>query len=128
MNNHKGTTLIEVLVASLVFSIGVLGGAAFFSLGQAPEIRAQETNLAMQLAVKDMETAIALGANGAASGSDSFNDPSGTVYTHAITVAAAGPNSKSVTCIVTWNSTSSGSSVAQSRCFVTYVSVLYPRP
>jgi prepilin-type N-terminal cleavage/methylation domain-containing protein len=55
MKHTRGFTLVEVMIASIIFAIVMLYGISFFTFGRKPVVKAQETNFALQLAEDDME-------------------------------------------------------------------------
>lgn len=57
MRAGKGFTLVEVMVAALLFSVIMLSGISFFSLGNKPSARAAERIFALSLIENDMENA-----------------------------------------------------------------------
>ena len=112
MKNCEGFTLIEVMVASIVFSVGMLCGLAFFSIGQGATTKAQEIDFALQTAENDMEAAIANPA-GLVPGSTITkpaitNTSTNVKFTDTIKVSATVNNYESVQCNVAWTSPGSG--------------------
>ena len=120
MNNRKGFTLVEVMVASIIFSIVMLNGLAFFSFGKRPVIRAQETSFALQLAEDDLEAAkmYGYGAHDQTTGPRYAPGNGDIAYTVTRKTSYLGDpfrnHAEQVTCAVTWNSASSGASAAKS--------------
>jgi Tfp pilus assembly protein PilV len=54
--NISGTTLVELIVSIFVFSVVMLGGMSFFTLGQNSEQRANWIDFASSLALNQQQT------------------------------------------------------------------------
>jgi prepilin-type N-terminal cleavage/methylation domain-containing protein len=56
MHNKKGVTLVEVMVAILIFTIVMLGGLVFFFYGRTHISHSNHQRMALELAKEKMET------------------------------------------------------------------------
>ncbi len=136
MNNNKGTTLVEVMVASIIFAVAMVGGLTFFSMGKKPLSGADETNFALQLAEDDMEQVKIQGGYGP-DGAVNYTAPPQYQYSnsnvafnlsHTVTVLpGALSGCEQVVTLVTWNSPSAGGA-QKSVSLVTIVSYKFPGP
>ncbi|MFH1414465.1 MAG: prepilin-type N-terminal cleavage/methylation domain-containing protein [Elusimicrobiota bacterium] len=55
MNNNKGFTLMEIVVALVLFSSIALTSVAFFSYGQKQGVKAKRVNYALEIAEEEIE-------------------------------------------------------------------------
>ena len=74
MNKNKGVTLVELLVAVVIFSIFALGSLAFFGFGKKRSLKSPQVDYAMQLAEDQVELlrTMAYDAVTGSTGNDSF--------------------------------------------------------
>jgi prepilin-type N-terminal cleavage/methylation domain-containing protein len=133
LKKTQGFTLIEVMVAAILFAGTMLYGIAFFSFGQKPVASTQETNFALQIAEDDMEQVKILGmANVVAipdPGENQTSD-SGIVFNLTRTTqiqASPYDGSTLVKSIVTWNSPGAGMALKKVS-LATVVSYKFPGP
>ena len=130
MKNKNGFTLVEVMVASLLFAGIMLYGLSFLSLGQKPMSRSDETNFALQLAEDDLEEVRILGwgnvpeITSPGEEDDSLN--SVKFFKTRAVVPCSSPHISStlVRCTVTW--TSPGETTLRTISLVTFVSYTGP--
>jgi prepilin-type N-terminal cleavage/methylation domain-containing protein len=55
MKKNSGYTLIEVLIAMLIFAINMLFAFTFFTYGNQSKVRSEETNFALNIARDEIE-------------------------------------------------------------------------
>jgi type IV pilus modification protein PilV len=108
----QGFTLIEILVAMILFSIASLGTASVLTSTMRANMMAHHRSFATTLAQDRIEEVRASGTTACIGGSDS----QGSVTFSLACATAAGPNgSTNVTVIVTWSYPSSQSVQLQLR-------------
>jgi prepilin-type N-terminal cleavage/methylation domain-containing protein len=56
MNKTRGYTLVEVIIAMIIFAINMLFAITFFTYGNQSRVRSEETNYALNIARDEIET------------------------------------------------------------------------
>jgi prepilin-type N-terminal cleavage/methylation domain-containing protein len=107
MRKNKGFTLIETMMAMMIFVIVMLFCLTFFVFGNRRLAKANEVSYAVQLAKDDMESVRAVAYNLVVpAGATSITNPqTGIAFTRVRgvqTVGAAGETYKIISVTVTW--------------------------
>ena len=105
--NDRGYTLIEVLVAMIILSIGLLGGAALIVGIIQGNSRSDRLTTATLLAQEKMEDIRGLAYSGAADSTEDYNSITNyPLFKRITSVVASSPaaNMKTVTVTVFWDS------------------------